>query len=79
MAGYIEDRWLKKRPNKETGKRERTALRGKCTRYRAKGISGVRDRSFDTVADAKAWLAEAQTDARSRRFRRRARRCDQPS
>ncbi|MEU3630909.1 tyrosine-type recombinase/integrase [Streptomyces fradiae] len=64
MAGYIEDRWLKKRPNKETGKRERTALWGKCTRYRVKGIPGVRDRSFDTVADAKAWLAEAQTDAR---------------
>ncbi len=64
MADYIEDRWLKKRPNKETGKRERTALWGKCTRYRVKGIPGVRDRSFDTVADAKAWLAEAQTDAR---------------
>ncbi|MEU1906615.1 tyrosine-type recombinase/integrase [Streptomyces hygroscopicus] len=64
MAGYIEDRWLKKRPNKETGKRERTALWGKCTRYRVKGIPGVRDRSFDTVADAKAWLAETQTDSR---------------
>ncbi|MFF3546879.1 tyrosine-type recombinase/integrase [Streptomyces platensis] len=64
MAGYIEDRWLKKRPNKETGKRERTALWGKCTRYRVKGIPGVRDRSFETVADAKAWLAETQTDSR---------------
>ncbi|MBM9507967.1 tyrosine-type recombinase/integrase [Actinacidiphila acididurans] len=64
MAGYVEDRWLKKRANKETGRRERTALWGKCTRYRVKGIPGVRDRSFDTVADAKAWLAEAQTDAR---------------
>ncbi|WP_239487376.1 site-specific integrase [Streptomyces durocortorensis] len=64
MAGYIEDRWLKKRPNKETGKRERTGLWGKCTRYRVKGIPGVRDRSFDTVTDAKSWLAETQTDAR---------------
>ncbi|WP_329131279.1 site-specific integrase [Streptomyces sp. NBC_01476] len=68
MAGYIEDRWLKKRPNKETGKRERTALWGKSTRYRVKGIPGVRDRSFDTVADAKAWLAETQTDARRGEF-----------
>jgi integrase len=64
VAGYIEDRWLKKRPNKETGKRERTSMWGKCTRYRVKGIPGVRDRSFDTVADAKAWLAETQTDTR---------------
>ncbi|GAA2996408.1 hypothetical protein GCM10010519_31720 [Streptomyces lactacystinicus] len=64
MAGYIEDRWLKKRPSRETGKRERTSMWGKCARYRVKGIPGVRDRSFDTVADAKAWLAETQTDTR---------------
>ncbi|KDN85957.1 tyrosine-type recombinase/integrase [Kitasatospora cheerisanensis] len=64
MAGYIEDRWLKKRSNKETGKRERTDLWGKCTRYRVKGIPGVRDRSFDTAADAKSWLADTQTDVR---------------
>jgi len=57
MAGYIEDRWPTKRPNKETGKRERTARWGTGSRYRVKGIPGVRDRSFDTVADAKAWLA----------------------
>ncbi|MFE2430688.1 integrase [Streptomyces sp. NPDC059373] len=62
MAGYIEDRWLKKRPNKETGKRERTTLWGKCARYRVKGIPGVRDRSFDTSEDAKRWLATAKTD-----------------
>jgi hypothetical protein len=68
MAGYIEDRWLKKRPNKETGKRERTELWGKRTRYRVKGIPDVQDRSFDTVADAKAWLAEAQTDSRRGEF-----------
>ncbi|MFE3881910.1 tyrosine-type recombinase/integrase [Streptomyces lydicus] len=62
MAGYIEDRWLKKKPNKGTGKRERTALWGKGKRYRVKGISGVRDRSFDTSEDAKKWLSNAQTD-----------------
>jgi hypothetical protein len=33
-------------------------------RYLVKGIQGIRDRSFDTVADAKAWPAEAQTDSR---------------
>ncbi|MFE7300626.1 tyrosine-type recombinase/integrase [Streptomyces sp. NPDC057579] len=63
MAGYIEDRWLKKKANKDTGKRERTALWGKGKRYRVKGIPGVRDRSFDTSEDAKQWLANAQTDA----------------
>ena len=62
MAGYIEDRWLKKKPNKDTGKRDRTALWGKCARYRVKGIPGVRDRSFDTSEDAKQWLAGAKTD-----------------
>lgn len=62
MAGYIEDRWLKKKPNKDTGKRERTALWGQGKRYRVKGILGVRDRSFDTSEDAKQWLAKAQTD-----------------
>ncbi|MFF2216453.1 tyrosine-type recombinase/integrase [Streptomyces antibioticus] len=63
MAGYIEDRWLKKRPNKKTGKRERTALYGKGRRYRVKGIPGVQDRSFDISEDAKQWLATAQTDS----------------
>ncbi|GHD48563.1 tyrosine-type recombinase/integrase [Streptomyces mirabilis] len=62
MAGYIEDRWLKKKPNKDTGRRERTALWGQGKRYRVKGILGVRDRSFDTSEDAKQWLAKAQTD-----------------
>ncbi|WP_442738360.1 tyrosine-type recombinase/integrase [Streptomyces pseudogriseolus] len=63
MAGYIEDRWLKKRPDKRTGKRERTALYGKGKRYRVKGIPGVQDRSFDTSEDAKQWLATAKTDS----------------
>lgn len=63
MAGYIEDRWLKKRPDKQTGKRERTALYGKGLRYRVKGIPGVQDRSFATSEDAKQWLASAKTDS----------------
>ncbi|MFJ2223702.1 tyrosine-type recombinase/integrase [Streptomyces anulatus] len=63
MAGYIEDRWLKKRPDKATGKRERTSIWGKGKRYRVKGIPGIQDRSFDTSEDAKRWLAEAQTDS----------------
>ncbi|MFJ6101815.1 tyrosine-type recombinase/integrase [Streptomyces sp. NPDC092359] len=63
MAGYIEDRWLKKRPDKQTGKRERTALYGKGRRYRVKGIPGVQDRSFATSEDAKQWLASAKTDS----------------
>lgn len=63
MAGYIEDRWLKKRPDKATGKRERTSIWGKGKRYRVKGIPGIQDRSFETSEDAKRWLAEAQTDS----------------
>ncbi|MDQ0752056.1 integrase [Streptomyces africanus] len=33
-----------------------------------KGIPGVKDRSFDTLQDAKTWLAQAQTDARRGEF-----------
>ncbi|MFJ2649487.1 tyrosine-type recombinase/integrase [Streptomyces sp. NPDC087420] len=61
MSGYIEDRWVKKRPDKATGKRERTTMWGKGKRYRVKGIPGVQDRSFDTSEDAKQWLAAART------------------
>lgn len=68
MAGYIEDRWLKKRPNKQTGQRERTALWGKGQRYRVKGIPGVQDRSFETSAEAKQWLATTQTDSKRGQF-----------
>ncbi|MDX3097084.1 integrase [Streptomyces sp. ME19-03-3] len=63
MAGYIEDRWLKKRPDRVTGKRERTARYGKGYRYRVKGIPGVQDRSFETSEDAKQWLATAKADS----------------
>ncbi|GGN51678.1 hypothetical protein GCM10012285_42030 [Streptomyces kronopolitis] len=68
MAGYIEDRWLKKRPDKLTGKRERTARYGQGKRYRVKGITGVQDRAFDTSEDAKQWLATANTDTKRGEF-----------
>lgn len=61
MAGYVEDRWLNKRPSKRTRKRERTALYGKGKRYRVKRILGIQDRSFDTSEDAKRWLASVST------------------
>ncbi|WP_322983604.1 hypothetical protein [Streptomyces sp. S584] len=63
MAGYIEDRWLKKRPDKLTGQRERTAIHGTGKRYRVKGAPGIQDRSFHTSEDAKQWLAGAKTDS----------------
>jgi integrase len=69
MAGYVEDRWLNKRPNPETGKRERTALWGtKTKRYRVKGIPGVKDRSFTSLEDAKTWQATAVTDSKRQEF-----------
>jgi len=68
VAGYIEDRWLKKRPDKRTRKRERTALYGQGKRYRVKGIPGIQDRSFDTSEDAKQWLASAATDSQRGEF-----------
>ncbi|MCG6499416.1 site-specific integrase [Kitasatospora sp. A2-31] len=68
MAGYIEDRWLKKRPNPATGKRERTALWGKGKRYKVAGIPGVRSRSFHASGDAKIWLAQATTKKSEGRF-----------
>ncbi|WP_282204486.1 tyrosine-type recombinase/integrase [Kitasatospora fiedleri] len=64
MAGYIEDRWLNKRPNPETNKRERTERYGKGKRYRVAGIPGVRDASFATLEDAKTWKSTAETDTR---------------
>ncbi|MFF4848727.1 tyrosine-type recombinase/integrase [Streptomyces sp. NPDC001194] len=68
MAGYIEDRWLKKRPDKATGRRERTALYKKCARYRVGGIPGVRDRSFESLEDAKVWMAKAIIDSKRKEF-----------
>ncbi|MGZ0234123.1 tyrosine-type recombinase/integrase [Streptomyces sp. CPS1] len=45
-----------------SGKRERTARYDKGKRYKVAGIPGIRDRSFDTLEDAKAWLRRAATD-----------------
>ncbi|MCX5394041.1 hypothetical protein [Streptomyces sp. NBC_00094] len=68
MAGYIEDRWINKKRDPVTGKRERTARYGKGTRYRVAGIPGVRDMSFDVLEDAKAWLRRAGTDSERGEF-----------
>ncbi|MEO3851721.1 tyrosine-type recombinase/integrase [Streptomyces sp. B8F3] len=68
MAGYIEDRWLNKRPDPTTGKRKRTDRYGKGKRYKVAGIPGVRDRAFDTLADAKAWKAKAEHESRAGDF-----------
>lgn len=67
-AGSIEDRWLTKRKDPKTGKRARTARWGTGKRYRVKNIPGVRDRSFDTLEDAKTWLKKASTDAERGEF-----------
>ncbi|WP_326809300.1 MULTISPECIES: tyrosine-type recombinase/integrase [unclassified Streptomyces] len=68
MQGYIEDRWLKKRKDPITGKRERTSRYGKGQRYRVAGIPGVRDRSFEILEDAKAWLHQSSTDEKRGEF-----------
>lgn len=67
-SGWIEDRWLTKRPNPDTGKRERTALYKKCKRYRVCGIPGVRKRSFDTLDEAKEWRSQAITATKKKEF-----------
>ncbi|NXY96393.1 site-specific integrase [Streptomyces sp. BR123] len=66
MAGYIEDRWLTKRPDPVTGKKRKTALYGQGKRYKVTGIPGVRSRSFDQLGGpngANAWKAKAQADS----------------
>ncbi|MET7795755.1 tyrosine-type recombinase/integrase [Streptomyces decoyicus] len=68
MPGYIEDRWLTKRPDPATGKRRQTPLYGKGKRYKVTGIPGVRSRSFDRKADADTWLADAQSKSRADEF-----------
>ncbi|MGW0311314.1 tyrosine-type recombinase/integrase [Streptomyces flavidovirens] len=68
MAGYIEDRWIKKQKDPATGKRERTARYGKGKRYRVAGIPGVRNMSFDTLEDAKGWLRRTGTDSERGEF-----------
>jgi integrase len=68
MAGYIEDRWLKKAPD---GKRTiRTERYGKGQRYKVAGIPGVRARSFPDKQKeaANAWLAKAISDSNRGEF-----------
>lgn len=67
-AGNIEDRWLSKRKNPVTGRRERTARYGQGKRYRVKQIPGVKDRSFESLEDAKAWLKRSTTDVERGEF-----------
>jgi integrase len=66
LPGYIEDRWYRKGPaDPTTGKptRVETSRHGKGKRWRVAGIPGVRDRSFEKEAPAKAWLKASATDA----------------
>jgi integrase len=63
LPGYIEDRWWTKKPDPATGKKRKTERYGKGKRWRVAGIPGVRDRSFEREADAKAWLKESATDS----------------
>lgn len=63
MPGYIEDRWMRKKPHPVTGEKKKEQY-GKGLRYRVCGIPGVKDESFKLLTDAKNWLATAQTDSR---------------
>lgn len=63
MPGYIEDRWMRKKPDPVTGETKKSTY-GVGMRYRVCGIPGVKDESFVKLKDAKDWLASAQTDAR---------------
>lgn len=71
MAGYIEDRWLTKRPDPATGKRRKTARYGQGKRYRVAGIPGVKDRSFESLTGpdgANAWKAKAEHETTRGQF-----------
>ncbi|GAB2918775.1 hypothetical protein GCM10027075_18530 [Streptomyces heilongjiangensis] len=50
LADCIEDRWIKKKREPITGKRERTARHGKG--YKVAGVPGVRDRWKPAPAEA---------------------------
>jgi integrase len=63
MPGYIEDRWMRKKPHPLTGETKKSTY-GVGMRYRVCGIPGVKDESFVKLKDAKDWLASAQTDSR---------------
>jgi integrase len=68
MAGYIEDRWLTKRPDPVTGERRRTARYGQGKRYKVAGIPGVRARSFQGKAEALTWKAKAEHESGTGEF-----------
>ncbi|MFE7856049.1 tyrosine-type recombinase/integrase [Streptomyces sp. NPDC057403] len=68
VPGWIEDRWMTKRPDPATGQRRRTSLWGVGLRYRVCGIPGVRKRSFATKDEAKEWMAETIAAIRTRGF-----------
>jgi integrase len=71
MPGYIEDRWMTKRPDPATGQKRKTERWGKGKRYRVAGIPGVKDRSFDKLhgpEGANAWLAKAQHQSAAGEF-----------
>ncbi|MDX3027881.1 tyrosine-type recombinase/integrase [Streptomyces scabiei] len=71
MPGYIEDRWMTKKPDPATGKKRETARFGQGKRYRVAGIPGVKDRSFEKLHGpdgAKAWLAKAQHESTAGEF-----------
>jgi integrase len=63
VAGYIEDRWLKK--DAKGNRTIKTDRHGKGMRYKVAGIPGVRARSFPNKQKAAAedWLATAQADS----------------
>lgn len=71
MPGYIEDRWMTKKPDPDTGEKRKTARWGSGKRYRVAGIPGVKDRSFAKLhgpEGANAWLAKAQHESTSGEF-----------
>lgn len=70
MAGYIEDRWLNKRPDKATGERKKTKYYGEGLRYKVAGIPGVKAKSFPDgkLAQAKAWKAKAEHETSTGEF-----------
>lgn len=63
MAGYVEDRWLKK--DAKGNRTIRTDRYGQGKRYKVAGIPGVRARSFADKQKkaAEAWLATAQAES----------------
>ncbi|AVH59907.1 MULTISPECIES: tyrosine-type recombinase/integrase [Streptomyces] len=71
MPGYVEDRWMTKKPDPATGEKRRTSRWGQGKRYRVAGIPGVKDRSFEKLhgpEGANAWLAKAQHESTAGEF-----------